>query len=98
MASTLRRSTAASTPRKTAEPRASRASPREKKARRSRRRVGVRLSPAVPTTERPTPIQPTPRGSVSVSHQSGRMEKIGASASTGPTMEMSPRLLARVRR
>jgi hypothetical protein len=37
-------------------------------------------------------------GSVSVSHQSGRMEKIGASASTGPTMEMSPRLLARVRR
>src|SRR6185369_292463 len=52
----------------------------------------------VPSTESERPTQPSGLGQVPERAASGSTVKIGLSAKTGPTIEMSPRALARARR
>ena len=52
----------------------------------------------MPATARSRPTQPSGLGSAPDSSASGRTVKIGLSAKTGPTIEMSPRALARASR
>src|SRR3989442_20614 len=92
------RSTAPSMPRRTAAPRASSAS---RRARRVRSRSGQLEPPerlTVPTSVSPSPSQPSALGRVPLSRASGSRVNTGLRASMGPTIEMSPRALARASR
>ena len=92
------RSTAPSMPRRTAAPRASSAS---RRARRVRSRSGQLEPPerlTVPISVSPSPSHPSALGSVPLSRASGSRVNTGLRASMGPTIEMSPRALARARR
>ena len=91
------RSTAATRPRRMAAPSASSASRRAKSAARRRHLVPLPDKVDVPSTESERPTQPSGLGQVPESAASGSTVKIGLSAKTGPTIEMSPRALARAR-
>src|SRR5713101_7683670 len=98
MPNAAQRSTAPSMPRRMAAPRASSAS---RRARRARSRSGQLEPPerlTVPTSVSPSPSQPSALGSVPLSRASGSRVNTGLRASMGPTIEMSPRALARASR
>src|SRR5262245_8717261 len=91
------RSTAATRPRRMAAPSASRASGRANRRTRPRHPEPLPDKVDVPSTDSPRPIQPSPLGHVPDKAASGITVKTGLRAKTGPTIEMSPRALARAR-